>query len=100
MSECGGVEQALIADPGCVKALFRRAQAHRCRDNFTDAQADIQAALKLAPNDKLVRSEAVAIRVRGVVLHCATVTLHSFAHHPLHVGVMLLSRPAETHEAL
>lgn len=44
--------QAVISDPSSVKALYRRAQAHRAKDNFTEAAADIRAAIAIAPSDR------------------------------------------------
>jgi cytochrome c-type biogenesis protein CcmH/NrfG len=55
--------QALAVDANNVKALYRRAQAHRNRDDFDAATADISAAIKLAPTDRLLRAEVLAIQV-------------------------------------
>lgn len=56
--------QALAAEPSNSKALFRRAQAHRHKDDLDDAWNDITAAVRLAPKDKALRSEAAAVQVR------------------------------------
>lgn len=56
--------QVLSKDPVSVKALFRRAQAHRCKDSFEEALADIAAACKLDPTSTALRAEAQAIKSR------------------------------------
>ena len=37
----------LDTDPGCVKALYRRAQAHLGAQDFVEAEVDIRAALQV-----------------------------------------------------
>ena len=59
--------QALAAEPTNSKALFRRAQAHRHKDDLEDAWNDIAAAVRLAPKDKALRSEALAVQVRALL---------------------------------
>lgn len=51
-------DQALALDPDSVKALYRRAQAHRLRDDFELAMQDISRAMELAPaSDPLLSQE-------------------------------------------
>ncbi len=52
-----------------MKALFRRAQAYRCKDSFEEALADIAAACKLDPTSTALRAEAQAIKVSGAGVH-------------------------------
>ena len=40
--------QVLAADPGCVKGLYRRAQAHLGQQDFVEAEMDIRAALQVS----------------------------------------------------
>lgn len=61
--------QALALDPTSVKALFRRAQAYRLRDNFTAAQADLTQATALlahGANDPLVAQERQLLLAKGL----------------------------------
>ncbi len=48
MRGCADVRrQVLAADPGCVKGLYRRAQAHLGQQDFVEAELDIRAALQV-----------------------------------------------------
>lgn len=54
---------ALRVDPGNVKALYRRALARRHRHKFELAQADIEAAVALAPTDLALLRERALLRL-------------------------------------
>lgn len=56
------LDQALYSDVKNVKALYRRAQAYRHKDEFAKARADISAALALAPKDVDLRREAALLK--------------------------------------
>eukprot|EP00588_Corethron_pennatum_P010929 CAMPEP_0194266586 /NCGR_PEP_ID=MMETSP0169-20130528/1444_1 /TAXON_ID=218684 /ORGANISM="Corethron pennatum, Strain L29A3" /LENGTH=570 /DNA_ID=CAMNT_0039007305 /DNA_START=65 /DNA_END=1777 /DNA_ORIENTATION=+ len=54
--------KALAIDPGNVKALYRRAVAHRKLGDYGDSCADLRAALERDPVNREVRREMVAVR--------------------------------------
>ncbi|CAM9143986.1 unnamed protein product [Discosporangium mesarthrocarpum] len=54
--------QVLQSDPDNVKALFRRAQVHRMRDNFQEAKEDIIRALQTKPDDYQLRKESAILK--------------------------------------
>jgi tetratricopeptide (TPR) repeat protein len=57
-------EQVLQEAPQHAKALYRRAQIYRLRDEFERAHSDITAALQLAPGDAQLRRELLLLRTR------------------------------------
>jgi hypothetical protein len=54
--------EALKIDPVNVKALYRRAQAHRRMDNFEEAKVDLLAALRQRPHDFQLREELALLK--------------------------------------
>lgn len=54
--------QALKVDPSNVKALYRRAMAHRKLGNAAEARIDLKEALKYDPNNVAVRKELVSLK--------------------------------------
>ncbi|UYV78225.1 PPID [Cordylochernes scorpioides] len=59
LEECN---EALDLDSENPKALFRRGQANHGRRDYDRSLADLQAALKLAPTDKAIQAEMVAVK--------------------------------------
>jgi tetratricopeptide (TPR) repeat protein len=57
-------DQVLQEAPQHAKALYRRAQIYRLRDEFDKAHSDIGAALQLAPGDAQLRRELLLLRTR------------------------------------
>ncbi|XP_067042063.1 peptidyl-prolyl cis-trans isomerase D-like [Acropora muricata] len=61
----GAVEdcnEVLNMDTSNVKALYRRGQANTNMKDFEQALTDLQAAAKLAPSDKSIRSEIARLK--------------------------------------
>lgn len=56
--------QALVMKEDSVKALYRRAQAYRHKDEFVLAEADLSLALALQPEEVALRREEVLLRSR------------------------------------
>jgi tetratricopeptide (TPR) repeat protein len=56
--------QVLQEAPQHAKALYRRAQIYRLRDEFEKAHSDVSAALQLAPGDAQLRRELLLLRTR------------------------------------
>mmetsp|Transcript_17628 Transcript_17628/g.35111 ORF Transcript_17628/g.35111 Transcript_17628/m.35111 type:complete len:569 (+) Transcript_17628:107-1813(+) len=54
--------KALAIDPGNVKALYRRAVAHRKLGDYGESCADLRAALERDPVNREVRREMAAVR--------------------------------------
>lgn len=61
--------QALKLEPGCVKALYRRAKAYRVKDDFPQALQDLQQALALAPGDVSIRRELKILQAKKRAYH-------------------------------
>lgn len=55
-------DEALDIEPNNPKALYRRGQAHHGKRDYDRSLADLQAARKLAPNDKAILAEIVAVK--------------------------------------
>ncbi|XP_068719811.1 peptidyl-prolyl cis-trans isomerase D-like [Montipora capricornis] len=55
-------KEVLDLDANNVKALFRRGQANTNMKDFQQAMSDLQAASKLAPNDKSIRNEIARLK--------------------------------------
>ncbi|KAG2435086.1 hypothetical protein HXX76_007173 [Chlamydomonas incerta] len=56
---CG---QVLNMDPDNVKALFRRAKAHKALSRTEEARVDLEKAIKLEPNNREVAEELRGVR--------------------------------------
>lgn len=54
--------QVLVEDKSNAKALFRRGKARLQLQQTEEAQADLQAAAKLAPGDRAIAQELQAVR--------------------------------------
>ena len=54
--------RALAIDPCCVKALYRRAVAHRGMGDFDAARADLRAALQEEPTNGSVKRELASVK--------------------------------------
>ena len=67
--------RALFVEETCVKALFRRALAHRATGSVAAALADLRAALSVEPHNEDLARELRACDVRSleiaVVLRCS-----------------------------
>lgn len=59
ISECG---EALALDENNTKALFRRAQAKRCQNEWESALSDLNIAAEKEPNDKAIKNEIIRIK--------------------------------------
>mmetsp|Transcript_22694 Transcript_22694/g.47243 ORF Transcript_22694/g.47243 Transcript_22694/m.47243 type:complete len:464 (-) Transcript_22694:29-1420(-) len=57
-------DQVLKVDPQNVKCLYRRAVAHRCRDEFEKAKESILAAISIDPKNPTLRYERNLLRGR------------------------------------
>ena len=55
--------QVLEAEPGNVKALYRRAQGHLAEQDFVEAELDIRAALLVRTYHDMVHLEYATIGV-------------------------------------
>lgn len=55
-------KEVLDLDANNVKALYRRGQANTNMKDFEQAMSDLQAASKLAPNDKSIRNEIARLK--------------------------------------
>lgn len=55
-------DEALDIEPKNPKALYRRGQAFHGKRDYERSLADLQAALRLAPNDKAITSELAAVK--------------------------------------
>ena len=53
---------ALAVDPGCVKALYRRAATHRALGDVDSARDDLRAALGIEPGNAAARRELALVR--------------------------------------
>ena len=65
--------QALQIRPDSAKALFRRAVALRCLDQYDEARAAIVRAIELQPGDVRLREEYVTLKsteARGCSIQC------------------------------
>jgi len=58
----GALEVEGVPDKDRAKALFRRGLAHNQAKDEDGALADLQAALKLAPEDAAVKAELAAVK--------------------------------------
>lgn len=68
--------QALVLDGTNVKALYRRAQAHRLRDDFKLALADIGAAIRAKPSMRALWAELDTIRARAACYRSRSRTMY------------------------
>lgn len=55
-------DEALDLEPNNPKALFRRGQAYHGLRDYKRSLADLQAALKVAPQDKAIMAEITAVK--------------------------------------
>jgi len=54
--------EALDMDPDCAKAHFRKGQALHGKADYEESLKALEAAIKLAPNDKSILSEIAAVK--------------------------------------
>ncbi|GAX29214.1 hypothetical protein FisN_28Lh042 [Fistulifera solaris] len=54
--------QALLLDPTNIKALYRRALAHRALGNWDDARTDLKQALQQDPNNTACKKEFLSLK--------------------------------------
>jgi len=57
------LDQVLKEEPNNVKALFRRGKAHTLLKHYGDAQDDLEAALRISPDDKEIARELKVLEV-------------------------------------
>eukprot|EP00968_Pinguiococcus_pyrenoidosus_P010678 scaffold846_cov252-Pinguiococcus_pyrenoidosus.AAC.41 len=74
---------AVIAAPDSPKALYRRAQAYNELDLLEDAKEDLQAALRLRPNEPEFRRELAAVLSKE---SAAKRSMTSISQSFLHLG--------------
>eukprot|EP01031_Cornospumella_fuschlensis_P027525 gene27525-33247_t len=79
IDSCGRVLQE---QPEHVKALFRRAQAHRLLDEYERAKEDLAKALAKSPKDKAIKDELLLLQE---AMRAGRQAEESFAQNVLHI---------------